>query len=169
MEFPFPLIAGECPVCGRACGAIYRGYYRRWVVCPTLLFIGWVAVRTAFCKHHKHRFALFPNWLIPFRSFSREAFLKLWIKWREKPSELIDSVDRWFDDFEREVYISGATLHSQLRFILRQLRAASHLFAPQISNGGLNALLHLTSVPIERVILNPAFGLACSLRIDPPP
>jgi hypothetical protein len=170
MEFPFPAIAGACPVCGTACGAIYRGYYRRWVICPRALFIGWVAIRTAFCKHHRRRFALFPEFLIPFRCFSRAAFLRLWQEWREKPAELTDSVDRWFHELKQEVYLSAVTLYSQLRLILSQLRAGHALFdtAP-ILPGALTSLLDIPSDRVEHAILHRAFGTAASSRIDPPP
>ena len=170
MEFPFPMIVGACPVCGRACGAIYRGYYRRWVICPQAVFIGWVAIRTAWCKHERRRFALFPEFLIPFRSFSREALLRLWQAWREKPSELMNSVDRWFHDSDREIYLSMATLYSQLRLILRQLRSGSLLLGtPPVIPGGLLSLHEISPAQVEQAILHRAFGLATSLRIDPPP
>jgi hypothetical protein len=170
MEFSFPAIAGACPVCGKACGAIYRGYYRRWMVCPLALFIGWVAIRTAFCKHHHRRFALFPGFLVPFRGFSREAMLRLWRAWQKNPAELVDSVDRWFHVLDCEVYLSLMTLYSQLRLILGQLRSGAALFGtPPLHPGGLSSILDIASNHIECAILHPAFGLATSLRIDPPP
>jgi hypothetical protein len=170
MEFPFPAISGSCPVCGRACGAIYRGYYKRWMICPRALFIGKLAIRTGFCRHEQKRFALFPEFLIPFRSFSREAFLKLWRAWKEKPGEVADSVDRWFDELDQEVCLSISTIYSQLKLILRQLRSGPRLFGtPPILPGGLLALLDISSAQVEGAIGHPAFGLAASLRIDPPP
>lgn len=170
MEFPFPAIAGACPVCGTACGAAYRGYYRRWVICPHALFIGWVAIRTAYCKHERRRFALFPEFLIPFRKFSRKAFVMLWQDWRAKPSELIDSVDRWFHNLDQEIYLSVSTLYSQLRLIVRQLMAGHALFGtPPIELGLVTSLLDLPSDRVEYAIQHRAFGLAASSRIDPPP
>lgn len=170
MDYPFPAIAGACPACGRACGAIYRGYYRRWMICPSALFIGWVAIRTAFCRHNHRRFALFPEFLVSFRSFSRTAMSLLWRAWREKPGELTRSVDRWFHDFDQEVYLSISTLYSQLQLILRQLRSGYvHFKTPPISQGGLRSLLNFSSLHVERAIEHPAFGLVASFRIDPPP
>jgi len=140
------------------------------MICPRALFIGWVAIRTAYCLHHQRRFALFPEFLIPFRSFSRVALFRLWQAWRDKPGELADSVDRWFHGLDQEVYLSMATLSSQLQFILRQLRAGSLLFGtPAILPGGLLSLLNISPDSVERAILHRAFGLAASLRIDPPP
>lgn len=170
MDFPFPEIAGACPVCGTACGAIYRGYYRRWVICPEALFVGRVAIRTAFCKCHKQRFALFPEFLIPFRSFSRVAFVLLWQAWKEKPGELVNAVDRWFHGLNQEVYLSIMTLYSQLQLILMQLRAGHLLFGiPSIPPGSIVSLLDIPPDHVEHAILHRAFGLAASSRIDPPP
>jgi hypothetical protein len=171
MEFPFPAIAIACPVCGKPCGAIYKGYYRRWVICPWALFIGFIAIRTAYCKHERRRFALFPNFLIPFRSFSREAFSRLWNIWREdQTARLIDSVDEWFHDFEREVYFAASSIHSQLRLILRQFRGAPHWFGlPPLQPGGIISLLEVSIPDGAIAIQHKAFGLATSLRINPPP
>ena len=170
MEFSFPEIASACPICGRACGAIYRGYYRRWVICPLALFIGFVAIRTAFCKHERRRFALFPNFLIPFRSFSREAFGRIWKLWREQSRGLMGSVDQWFHSLEQEVYLSASTIYSQLRLILRQFRGAPNWFnLPPMQPGGIGSLFDISVHDGGRAIEHRAFGLATSFRINPPP
>jgi hypothetical protein len=170
MDFRWPAIAGACPVCGGQCGAIYRGYYRRGVICPSALFVGFVAVRTGFCKARRKRFALFPEFLIPFRSFSRAAFDWLWRAWREQPAALGAAVDRWFDGFEREISLSISTLESQLRFILRQLHAGHLAFGiPPLAPGPASCGLNIP-LPIGlRAVNHLAFGAVASLRIDPPP
>jgi hypothetical protein len=170
MDFPFPAIFDACPVCQTACGAIYRGYYRRWVICPQALFMGWVAIRTGLCKAKKRRFALFPSFLVPFRSFSRIALLWLWGAWNKTPCALVQSVDRWFNRMEREVYISVSTIYLQLRLIVRQLQAGHLLFGVKhFTPATLSGALDLNLPEVESAILHPAFGLAASLRIDPPP
>ena len=169
MEFPFPAIAGDCPLCGLACGAIYRGYYRRWAICPQALFFGFLAIRTGLCRHYGRRFALFPEFLVSFRGFSRVAFLWLWRAWRKNPRNLLNSVDRWFDELAREVYISEQTLYSQLRLIWRQLHAGSLVFKTQsLPSGGVGALTALSVEAVEQAILHPAFGLLVILIFDPP-
>jgi len=171
MEFPFPAIATACPVCGGRCGVVYRGYYRRGAICPQALFVGFVAVRTGFCKARQKRFALFPEFLIPFRSFSRAAFAKLWHAWRESPRELGASVDRWFDSFSREVSLSLSTLDSQLRFILRELSAGYVVFGiPPLPPGPANLRARtLSSAEGALAIHHLAFGAIANSRIDPPP
>ena len=170
MEFPFPLIRDLCPVCEKPCCAIYRGYYRRWVICPTLLFIGWIAIRTGFCKHKGRRFALFPEFLIPFRAFSRDGFLRLWRAWLEKPGDLANTVDEWFHELSQEVSFSVSTLQSQLRLILRQVRAGSGpLGMPACQLVRVSALCSLPSGSVDQAIRHRAFGVWASLRIDPPP
>jgi len=170
MTYPFPCIAASCPICGGACGAIYRGYYRRWAVVPESNFIGRIAIRTGFCKARQRRFALFPSFMIPFRSFSRTAILWLWRAWIKAPGELVQAVDRWFEGIGREVYLSLSTLYSQLRFTSRQLHAGHTLFRVRhFSPTALSGVLEVPQSEIEAAILHPAFGLAASLRIDPPP
>jgi len=170
MDFPFPAIGGACPVCGGRCGAIYRGYYRRGAICPAALFVGFVAVRTGFCKARRKRFALFPEFLIPFRSFSRTAFAWIWRAWRERPEALGAAVDRWFDPFEREISISISTLDSQLRFVLLQLRAGHITFGiPSLSLGPMDRGLSIPLAAGLRAVNHLAFGAVASSRIDPPP
>ena len=170
MDYRFPVISHKCPVCGGACGAVYRGYYRRYVVCPLIPFMGWVAIRTGYCKSRHRRFALFPDFLIPFRGFSRAAMLLLWRAWAKDASGLTMAVDQWFSGIGREVYLSLSTLYSQLRFLTRQLQAGHALFGvPPFFPPALLGLMSLKSSAIESAIAHPAFGLAASLRIDPPP
>ena len=172
MDFPFPEIARACPVCSGPCGAIYRGYYRRGMICPAALFIGFVAVRTGFCKATSRRFALFPEFLIPFRSFTRTAFAWLWRAWRESSSELGATVDRWFDQLDRETSLSISTLDSQLRFILLQLRVGSQAFGlPAFAPlaGGVSGMTELTVDCGLQAVNHLAFGAVANSRIDPPP
>lgn len=170
MDYPFPVITKVCPICGRACGAIYRGYYRRWVICPQIQFMGWMAIRTGYCKDRRRRFALFPDFLIPFRGFSRVALLWLFRAWRESAKDLTRAVDQWFSNQRREVYLSLSTLYSHLRFMTRQFQAGHVLF--EITPFSPHALSGLSSVPIsklESAILHPGFGCVANSRIDPPP
>jgi hypothetical protein len=170
MEFPFPAIAAQCPLCGSDCGAIYKGYYRRWAVIPDVPHIGWIAIRTGLCKAKGRRFALFPSFLIPFRSFSRVAMLWLWKAWIKSPGKITQSVDHWFEDLEQEVYLALSTLYLQLRFIVRQLQAGRSLFGVKsFAPAALSGVLDLGLPEVESAILHPAFGLAANLRIDPPP
>jgi len=170
MDFPFPLIATACPVCGLNCGAIYRGYYRRGAICPAALFVGFVAVRTGYCKARRRRFALFPEFLIPFRSFSRTAFVYLWHAWQRCPREMAASVDRWFDECAQEVSIAMSTLDSQLRFVVRQIYAGHATFGiPPLAPG---PILREPAIPLDsglRAIQHLAFGAVANSRIDPPP
>jgi hypothetical protein len=177
MDYPFPGIASACPVCGHACGAIYRGYYRRWAVVPEAGFIGWVVVRTAFCRRLRRRFALFPDFLVSFRSFSRLALVWLTRLWRSKPTDgdapadfLTRRIDRWFERLKREVYLPASTLYAQLRFIVRELRLGGSRLGLPPFDGQAACDLELLPLPlIEAAIAHLAFGLGASSRIDPPP
>lgn len=170
MEFPFPAIRAACPVCGRACGAIYRGYYRRRAVIPEVPFLGWVAIRTAICGQTGARFALFPDFLIPIRSFSREAFARLTRAWLDSAARLVDEVDRWFHGLEGEVYLPASTLYAQLRFVVREIRLGWGRFGLAPFHGVLiEDLARLDAGVRDAAIAHPAFGLGASSRIDPPP
>ena len=170
MQYGFPAIATACPVCGRACGAVYRGYYRRWVVCPESRFMGFLAIRTGFCKARRRRFALFPSFLVPFRGFSRAAMLMVWQTWKSDAGKLQESVDAWVFGVGREVYLSLSTIYSQLLFLTRQLQAGPALFGTGvISANALCGLASLHADSVEAAILHPAFGLAANSRIDHPP
>lgn len=170
MAYPFPAIAEACPICGRACGAIFRGYYRRWVVCPEAQFMGWLAIRTGYCKALRRRFALFPSFLVPFRGFSRAAILLVWRAWRNDAGKLQESVDGWIFGAGREVYLSLSTLYSQLQFLTRQAQAGQALFGtPAFSPNALCGLAGLDCHVVDAVICHPAFGVAANSRIDPPP
>lgn len=170
MEYSFPAITTACPICGLACGAIYRGYYRRKAVVPEVPFVGWVAIRTAVCRRTGARFALFPDFLIPIRSFSREAFAQLARAWRKSAARLVDDVDRWFHGLEGEVYLPASTLYAQLRFVVRELRLGWRRFGLAPFHGVLiEDLSRIPAVATDSAIAHPAFGVVASSRIDPPP
>lgn len=170
MEYPFPTIATACPICDKACGAIYRGYYRRWAIVPEAPFIGWVAIRTAECRRTGGRFALFPDFLIPIRSFSREAFSRLTRAWRGEAARIVDDVDRWFHGLDGEVYLSASTLYAQLHYVVRELRLGWGRFGlPPFHGVLIEDLACLDVGAISVAIAHPAFGLGASSRIDPPP
>lgn len=170
MVYPFPGIASDCPLCHRACGAIYRGYYRRWGVVPEAPLIGWIAIRTAYCRYHRCRFALFPEFLVPFRAFSRQAFCWLVLAWRQRGVDMVGVVDTWFAALDQEVYLAVSTLYSQLRFITRELRLGFSRFGVVPFFG--TSVWDLKAVDpsvFEVCIPHSAFGLGASSRIDPPP
>jgi hypothetical protein len=170
MAYPFPAISAVCPLCRRACGAVFRGYYRRWAVCPESQFMGWLAIRTGYCKALRRRFALFPSFLVPFRGFSRAAMLLVWQAWKSDASKLQESVDAWFFGLGREVYLSLWTLYSQLQFLTRQAQAGNALFGiPSFAPNSLCGLASLNAHDVELVILHPALGVVANSRIDPPP
>ena len=132
--------------------------------------MGWLAIRTGFCRARSRRFALFPSFLVPFRGFSRGAMLLVWQAWKQDARKLQESVDAWVFGAGREVYLSLSTLYSQLRFLTRQAAAGRVLFAiPAFSPNALLGLASLESHHVEAVILHPAFGVAANSRIDPPP
>lgn len=96
--------------------------------------------------------------------------LSLWKAWASDPGGLTEFVDQWFANIGREVYLSLSTIYSQLRFLTRQLQAGHALFAiTPFSPHALCGLINLDPRALESAILHPAFGLASSLRIDPPP
>jgi hypothetical protein len=173
MGFPFPGIATSCLLCGGPCGAIYRGYYRRRAIVPEGPFEGAVAIRTAFCRRLGVRYAVFPSFLVPFRPFSREGFRRLVEAWRRRQGSLTESVDAWWAEIEREVYLAVSTLYAQLRFVVRELRL---LRTPSVAAVAtvqrLRCVADLAAVAdpvIAAGIAHPAFGCGASLRIDPPP
>ena len=132
--------------------------------------MGWLAIRTGYCKALRRRFALFPSFLVPFRGFSRAAMLLVWRAWRQDASKLQESVDGWASGLGREVYLSLSTIYSQLRLLTRQAAAGRVLFAiPPFSPNALCGLASLAPDHVDAVILHPAFGLAANSRIDPPP
>ncbi len=96
--------------------------------------------------------------------------LWLWRSWIKAPGVLVQAVDKWFEGIGREVYLSLSTLYSQLRFTSRQLHAGHTLFGVRhFSPTALSGALEVPQSEIEAAILHPAFGLAASSRIDPPP
>ena len=132
--------------------------------------MGWLAIRTGYCKAHGRRFALFPSFLVPFRGFSRAAMLLVWRAWRQDASKLQESVDGWIFGVGREVYLSLSTLYSQLQFLTRQLQAGPALFGTgAFSPNAICGLASLGAGSVDAAILHPAFGLAANSRIDPPP
>lgn len=169
MVFPFPAISSACPLCDLACGATYRGYYRRWGVIPEAPFLGWVAIRTGFCKYYQRRFALFPEFLVPFRSFSRQAFFRLTQSWIQRGIEMISDVDLWFSNLEQEVYLAVSTLYFQLRLVVRELRLGTSRLDEPFYGTSVWDLREVSPPVFEACISDLGFGLSASSRINRPP
>jgi hypothetical protein len=67
----WPDIQQDCPVCGKAECATFRGYYQRFMYCPELEVLGLIVIRTGYCRRQRFRFSLLPDFLIPHRRISR--------------------------------------------------------------------------------------------------
>jgi hypothetical protein len=113
MKFAFPAISGQCPRCGQAACAVYRGYYRRLLLCPEMEFLGPVVIRTAYCRRRQERFALLPTFLIPRRRISRLGFERL----REEAARtrcLNDLIDGWMTGLGDEFYLPRSSARAYL-------------------------------------------------------
>lgn len=113
MQYPFPALAPQCPLCGRPSCAVYRGYYERLLLCPEMEFFARLVVRTAYCKSLKIRFTLLPDFVIPRRRLSRLGVTRL----REavqKAAHLKDALDDWLESLPDEFYLPVSTAHAYL-------------------------------------------------------
>jgi hypothetical protein len=114
MKYPFPDIRADCPVCGKRQCATYRGYYLRQVFCPEMEFIGKVAIRTAFCRHRKTRFTLFPDFLIRNRRISRISLTELQSQFQRHHQNIQMAIDDWTEGLGEEFYLPLSTAHEWL-------------------------------------------------------
>ena len=112
MPFDFwPDIQTQCPVCGKAVCAVYRGYYKRFMYCTELEFFGLVVIRTGFCKREKKRFNLLPTFLIPYRRISYFSFQRF-IQENSLGTKLIDVIDELTSGLGDEFYFPLSTAYS---------------------------------------------------------
>lgn len=111
----WPDLARECPCCGGPCSAIYKGYYKRLVFCPELEFTGQIAIRTAYCKKLKIRYALFPDFLIPRRRISKLSLTFLLESHKKHPNRPINAIDDLISGLDDEFYLPLSTAYVYLK------------------------------------------------------
>lgn len=116
MDYPFPVLAECCPLCEGAGCAIYRGYYRRGMICPEMEFVGPVVIRTGYCKTQGTRFALIPDFLFPRRRISRLGVERLKEAYGSTQTgrRLRAAIDEWMAGLGDEFYFPVSTAHSYL-------------------------------------------------------
>lgn len=73
----FPPIRLECPVCTRPGCAIWKGYYKRTLVC--ILFDGVITIlcRKGWCKTTKTHFSYLPDFVIPRMKWSIPLLIQM--------------------------------------------------------------------------------------------
>lgn len=115
----WPDIHGQCPVCGDSGCATFRGYYKRFMLCTELEVFSLIVIRTGFCKRHRQRFSLLPDFLIPYRRISRFS-LQNFIDAKARKSKLTDVIDDMTGDLGEEFYLPLSTAYSYLKLHLPQ-------------------------------------------------
>jgi len=114
MTYPFPEIRIKCPLCEESNCAIYKGYYRRFVMCPEMEIASWVAIRVGLCKSTKTRFALLPDFLIPRRKISRMGHELLLEYYKRSQQNIYATLDDWLDGLDDEFFLSRSTAMNYL-------------------------------------------------------
>lgn len=91
----WPSIQKECPVCGGAGCAIYRGYYCRKLYCSELEYFGLIVIRTGVCKSTGLRFSLLPSFILRHKRISSFCILALHDLYFEVGSKLQQAIDEF--------------------------------------------------------------------------
>ena len=129
MDYPFPDLSKHCPVCERPKCAIYRGYFRRFLLCPEMEFVGWVIIRTGWCKSLNRRFALIPDFLMPRCKISRLGHLLLQELHLKSDRGLYAAIDDCLEGLGDEFYLPRSTVSACLRRCARAPPGADPLEA----------------------------------------
>lgn len=115
MEYAgWPILAQQCPCCGRASCAVYRGYYTRFLFCPEMEFVGRLVIRTGYCKRKRRRFALLPDFVIRYRRVSALSLGRFHECYRGANGRILPAIDEWIGDLGDEFHIARSTAHSYL-------------------------------------------------------
>ena len=118
MDFDgWPKLAISCLYCGAPDCAIYKGYYIRYLACPELEFLGWIAIRTWLCKTYGIRFSLIPSFIARSKKFSVYGILSLQESYRLNKHDLQKAIDATMDSLDEEFYLPQA---SALRYLSYQ-------------------------------------------------
>jgi hypothetical protein len=61
MNYPFPDLKEKCLLGGYRCGARWKGYYTREVICSEVAYEGAVAIHVFHCKRERRDVSYFPD------------------------------------------------------------------------------------------------------------
>jgi len=109
----WPNLDRACPCCGKACCAVYRGYYTRFLACPVLGYFGQVVVRTGYCRGLGIRFSLFPDFLIRYLRISKLGVLALQ-SFQMKRTRLLDVISDWTERMPEAFDLPLSTAYAYL-------------------------------------------------------
>ena len=117
----WPDIRRECPICGEAGCATFRGYYLRFMMCPELeIPPGLIAIRTGLCRSTGSRFSLLPDFLIRYRRLSRFGLATLREQRARPRVSLLQAIDALTADLGDEFYLPLSTAYAYLHVDLSQ-------------------------------------------------
>lgn len=116
MEFEFPDIQKQCPLCARSGCARWKGYYRRHVQDVALSFAGLLAIRYGRCRSLKSEFSFLPDFLIPRRRITIPTLALVGNALCDSASMTIQSaIDQVLAPEEESVVLSVSTVHTSLQ------------------------------------------------------
>lgn len=116
MDFDsWPKLVCECPYCGEPYCAIYRGYYKRFLLCPVMRFLGPVMIRTGYCKTKKVRFTLFPDFLIRNIRISILGLLAFLSGLKSHNNSVMLAIDECTSKLKEEFYLPISTAYTYLK------------------------------------------------------
>ena len=116
MEFEFPDIRKQCPLCGGSGCARWKGYYRRNALDVALSFAGSLVIRYGRCRRVRSEFSFLPDFLIPRRRLTIPTLALVGTTLYGSASMTIQSaIDQVLAPEEESVSLSVSTVHASLQ------------------------------------------------------
>ncbi len=117
----WPKIHEQCPLCGEASCATYRGYYKRFMFCTELEVFGLVTIRTAFCRCARTRISFLPDFLIRYRRISKFSFQSFGEAFSKGSGiRMLEVIDDMTGDLGEEFYFPLSTAYNYKNLYLSQ-------------------------------------------------
>ena len=118
MDFEFPQIQKQCPLCGREGCARWKGYSKRSVLDVGLSFAGPLVIRYGRCRCLKTEFSFLPDFLIPRRrlAISTLAMVRTALNTSSRIT-IQAAIDSVLPPEEESIRIPVSTMHATLQYL----------------------------------------------------
>jgi hypothetical protein len=129
MQFSFPDIQHQCPLCRTGGCARWKGYYVRGMQDATLSFIGPLVIRYGRCRRFKSEFSFLPDFLLPRRRLAIPTLALIRSALVSSSSKTVQAaIDSVVSPDAESDYIPVSTAHSTLQFLTWLLRISNFPF-----------------------------------------
>lgn len=130
MEYVFPNIHEQCPLCSASGCARWKGYYTRCMQDSTLSLLQKIVIRYGRCQRYRIEFSFLPDFLMPRRRLSIPTVSALSRAAKGTQTKLQSAIDTVISPWREDLYLPCSTVYNSLNAFITLLKTR---YAPAVT------------------------------------